>query len=121
MHIDPIVRSKLDAKSKKSFFVGYGDFEFGYRLWGDQNWKIIRSKDVIFNEAILYKDRDSSSEAKKLEVISLKDLPKTKEENSGTKDQETEVPEESQTTLIVALRRSSRAIKPPQRYFLLAF
>ena len=53
VHIDYSTRSKLDAKSKKSYFVGYGDFEFGYRLWDDQNQKIIRSKDVIFNEATL--------------------------------------------------------------------
>ena len=36
VHIDPTARSKLDAKSKKSFFVGYSDSEFGYRLWDDQ-------------------------------------------------------------------------------------
>ena len=33
MHIDPTARTKLDAKSKKCFFVGNGDSEFGYRLW----------------------------------------------------------------------------------------
>ena len=73
---------------------------------------------MIFNEAILYKDRDSSSKAKKPEVISLKDLPETEEENSGTEDQETKAPKESQTTPIVALRRSSSVIRPPQRYSL---
>ena len=101
VHIDSIARSKLDAKSKKCFFVGYGDSEFGYRLWDNQNQRIIRRKDVI-NEAILYKDRDSSSEAKKPEVIPLKDLLETKGENSGIEDQETKAPEESQTTPIVA-------------------
>ena len=37
VHIDSIARTKLDAKSKKFFFVGYGDSEFGYHLWDDQN------------------------------------------------------------------------------------
>ena len=73
---------------------------------------------MIFNEPILYKDRDSSSEAKKPEVILLKNLLETEDENLGTEDQETEAPEESQTTLIVALKRSSRVIRPPQRYSL---
>ena len=71
---------------------------------------------MIFNEAILYKYKDSSSEAKKLEVIPLKDLPEIEDGNSGTEDQEIEAPEESQTTPIVALRRSSRVIRPRQRY-----
>ena len=115
-HIYSTARSKLDAKSKKCFFVGYGDSKFGYRLWDDQNQRIIRSKDVIFNKAILYKDRDSSFKAKKPEVILLKDFPKTEGENSETKDQETEASKESQTTPIIALRRSSRIPRPPQRY-----
>ncbi|KAE8720675.1 V-type proton ATPase subunit G3 [Hibiscus syriacus] len=45
-------RSKLDAKSNKCAFVGYGGDEFGYRFWDYENQKIIRSRDVIFNENI---------------------------------------------------------------------
>ena len=71
VHIDSSASSKLDVKSKKCFFVGYSDIEFCYHLWDNQNQKIVRSKDVVFNEAILYKDRDLSSKAKKLEVIPL--------------------------------------------------
>ena len=70
---------------------------------------------MIFDEAILYKDKDSSFKAKKPEVIPLKDLPEIEYGNSGTKDQETEAPEESKTTPIVTLRRSSRVIRPPAR------
>ena len=44
------------------------------------------SKDVIFNKAISYKDKDLYSEDKKPEVIPLKDLPETEGENLGTKD-----------------------------------
>ena len=72
--IDSSTRSKLDAKSKKCYFVGYGDSELGYRLWDDQNLKIVRSKDVVFNEAILYKDKTSSSEEKKPVMILLKNI-----------------------------------------------
>ena len=31
-HIDFDARSKLDAKSKIFFFIGYGDEKFGYRF-----------------------------------------------------------------------------------------
>ena len=55
MHIDRSLRSKLDAKSKKCFFIGYGEADFGYRLWDPEDGKIFRSRDVIFNEANMYK------------------------------------------------------------------
>ncbi|KAL2236674.1 UNVERIFIED_CONTAM: Retrovirus-related Pol polyprotein from transposon TNT 1-94 [Sesamum indicum] len=50
-------RTKLDAKSIKCTFIGYGTDEFGYRFWDDQNRKIIRSRNVIFNEDVMYNDR----------------------------------------------------------------
>ncbi|RVW24492.1 Retrovirus-related Pol polyprotein from transposon TNT 1-94 [Vitis vinifera] len=56
VHIDSDARSKLDAKSKICFFIGYGDEKFGYRFWDEQNRKIIRSRNVIFNEQVMYKE-----------------------------------------------------------------
>ena len=50
VHIDFDAHSKLDAKSKICFFIGYGDEKFGYRFWDKQNRKIIKSRNVIFNE-----------------------------------------------------------------------
>ena len=50
IHINSVARSKLDAKSKICFFIGYSDEKFGYRFWDEQNRKIIRSRNVIFNE-----------------------------------------------------------------------
>ena len=116
VHVDHTAKTKLDAKTKKCFFIGYGGSELDYCFWDDQNWKIIRSKDVIFNEDVLYKDRGIGSEAKKPEVIPLKDLPEVKGENLVTEDQENIALEENQTTSAFALRRSSRTIRPPHRY-----
>jgi hypothetical protein len=45
------------SKSKKCTFIGYGVNDFGYRLWDCENKKIIRSRDVIFNEKVMYKDQ----------------------------------------------------------------
>ena len=59
VHIDSDARSKLDAKSKICFFIGYGDEKFGYRFWNEQNRKIIKSRNVIFNEHVMYKDRST--------------------------------------------------------------
>ena len=56
VYIKSDARSKLDAKSKKCYFIGYGDEAFGYRFWDDQNRKIIRSRNVTFNEMAVFKD-----------------------------------------------------------------
>ena len=55
VHIDKENRTKLDAKSKKCTFIGYRLDDFGYRLWDYENKKIIRSRDVVFNEKVIYK------------------------------------------------------------------
>ena len=71
MHIDSNDRNKLDLKSRKCFFIDYGSDDFGYRFWDEENRKIIRQKNVIFNEKLLYKHRsdveseDASQETQK--------------------------------------------------------
>ena len=56
-HIDKDNRTKLEAKSKKCTFIGYRINDFGYRLYDYENHKIIRSRDVVFNEKVMYKDQ----------------------------------------------------------------
>ena len=81
VHLDPARRSKLDPKSKKCFFIGYGDTEFGSHFWDDQNQKIIRSRNFIFNEEIMYQDMLSTGsecawpELKEAGMILLNDIP----------------------------------------------
>ena len=55
-HIDSENRTKLEARSKKFVFIGCGINEFGYSLWDFENHKIVRIRDVIFNEKVLYKN-----------------------------------------------------------------
>ena len=50
IHIDSNACSKLDTKSKICFFIGYDDEKFSYRFLDEQNRKIIKSRNVIFNE-----------------------------------------------------------------------
>ena len=56
-HIDKENITKHEAKSKKCTFIGYGINDFGYRLYDYENHKIIRSRDVVFNEKVMYKDQ----------------------------------------------------------------
>ena len=37
VHIDKDDRTKLEDKSKKCIFIGYGVDDFGYRLWDYEN------------------------------------------------------------------------------------
>jgi hypothetical protein len=136
VHIDSDARNKLDVKSKKCFFIGYGDEEFGFRFWDDQNRKIIRSKNVIFNEKVLYKDKssvetdmaDSDTSPQRSEFIRLEELPdvteKNKNQESLQEDSSTYVPTTTHEDAeprepIIYLRRLSRTVKPPQRFTLL--
>jgi hypothetical protein len=40
--------------------------EFGYRLWDFENKKTLKSRDVIFNEKVLYKDELQQHEKKEM-------------------------------------------------------
>ena len=55
-HVDKEKKTKLDVKSQKCTFIGYGIDDHGYWLWDLENLKIIRSRDVIFNEKVMYKN-----------------------------------------------------------------
>jgi hypothetical protein len=73
VHIDKENRTKLEEKSKKCTFIGYGVNDFGYRLWDYENHKIIRSRDVIFNGK---KQEKEKPEYTVLDEIIEKEIPK---------------------------------------------
>lgn len=60
VHVPKDERSKLDDKTKKCVFVGYGLDEFGYRFFDPINRKLIRSRDVIFMEDHTIEDIDKA-------------------------------------------------------------
>ncbi len=53
VHIDKENRTKIEAKSKKCTFIGYGANYFVYHLWDYENHKIIRGRVVVFNEMLM--------------------------------------------------------------------
>ena len=69
--------TKLDAKSQKCTLIGYGIDDYGYWLWDFKNLKIIRSRDVIFNEKVTYKEQlqERKHEQVKEDYVVLDDTP----------------------------------------------
>nr|KYP33708.1 Retrovirus-related Pol polyprotein from transposon TNT 1-94 [Cajanus cajan]KYP40580.1 Retrovirus-related Pol polyprotein from transposon TNT 1-94 [Cajanus cajan] len=45
---------KLEPRSKKGLFMGYGDAVKGYRIWSPSERKVILSRDVIFDESHMF-------------------------------------------------------------------
>ncbi|MCO5550507.1 hypothetical protein L7F22_003994 [Adiantum nelumboides] len=67
VHIRSELRTKLEPKSSKCIFLGYGeDGEMGYRLWDPALRKIIRSNDVIFNENCMHKQPTKVEEVRRV-------------------------------------------------------
>ena len=50
VHVLKDERSKLDVKTRQCIFLGYGEDEFGYRLYDPVDKKLVRSRDVVFFE-----------------------------------------------------------------------
>jgi len=65
VHVPRDERSKLDSKAKLCIFLGYGHEEFGYRLWDPVSKKIIRSRDVFFEDQII-EDMEQSKKPESL-------------------------------------------------------
>ena len=68
-HIPKEFWNKLEPKSRKCIFLGYGEFgEMGYQLWDAESRKVVCSNDVYFNEAKFYAKPER---LKKLEELFL--------------------------------------------------
>jgi hypothetical protein len=50
VHITQEERSKLDSKTRKCIFLGYGGDQFGYKLYDPIGKNIVISHDVVFVE-----------------------------------------------------------------------
>ena len=88
----PVVN--LMQSQKLCFFIGYSNEKFGYRFWDEQNRKIIRSKNVIFNEQVMYNDRltvvsdVTEIDQKKSKFVNLDELIESTVQKMGEEDKE---------------------------------
>ena len=139
MKIKDSERDKLESKARKCTFIGYGGDEMGYRFWDNENKRIIRSRDVVFNEQALYKDTlagGSSSEEEPIKTneqvefeteeedvlkpVSSPELGESSGSSGSSSDDEGESGSkdgaDGAEPVAPALRRSTRLSKPLARY-----
>ena len=74
MHVPKEQRSKLDDKATMCIFIGYGDEEFGYRLWDSEKQKIVKSRDVMFHEHETIEDMKKNVSGAKCTYEGIADL-----------------------------------------------
>ena len=58
--------------TRPCIFLGYGDDEFGYRVWDPVDKKVFRSRDIIFMEDKTLADWESEKKIKNSEEIRSK-------------------------------------------------
>ena len=100
-HIQKNERSKMDPKTKKSPFLGYGIGVKGYRLFDTDTSKVFHSRDVIFNEPATIREQGIEVENQPLVEIERENISSDDDENSR---------EATET------RRSPRIRKAPDQY-----
>ena len=77
---------------------------------------------MIFNEHVMYKDRSTvvsdvtEIDQKKFEFVNLDELTESTVQKRGEEDKENVNSQVDLSTLVAEVRRSSKNIRPPQRY-----
>ena len=77
VHVPKDESSKNDAKTKACVFLGYGQNEFGYKLYDPAKKKLIRSRDVVFVEDQTIADIEKIDEPESKHSDNLIDLSLT--------------------------------------------
>ena len=88
MHVPKEQRSKFDDKATPCFFIGYGDEEFGYRLWDSEKQNIVKSRDML-HEHNTIEDMEKNVRGAKLTYEGIIDLTLGKTSSESGDDNDT--------------------------------
>ena len=110
-HVAKDERQKLDSKSRKCIFLGYGTETKGYRLYDPSRLKVFFSRDVRFNER---RRESSEQEPAKQEQQRYVELEYSSEPELIPEDRESDMPPEREAEPV--LRRSERERRPTDFY-----
>jgi hypothetical protein len=84
--------SKLDPRSKRYVFFGYGDGIKGYTLWDPTTHKLIIRRDVVFDESSLLKSELVDVEVRQEQVLQVQQI-QLETQPSSEREEHEEVPE----------------------------
>ena len=126
-----VTESKLDLRAKKAVFMGFSEGVKAFRLWNPESKKIILSRDVTFDEAVMLKQKTPEKEnenpnsLKQVEFESHEiseepvqtiDHPEYESDDQVSSEMEISSPEISQQPESIATSRPKRNIRKPARY-----
>ena len=120
VHIPKDERKKLDSKSRRCIFLGYGVTTKGYRLYDPMKKKVCYSRDVIFMED-KYNQLKPEEEAERRVYLEYSDEPDETADNpeplhQSTIDYSDESDEAADNPELAPLRRSTRKRRSPDYY-----
>jgi hypothetical protein len=127
-HVD---NGKLELRAVKCIFLGYGSGVKAYKLWNPETKKVLLSRNVIFNEAVMFYDNPSTdiSDAIDSPNVSDDEQQRISVQVEHAKENENVVPETNndnvyvppsppivqQPSQSIAANRPKRNIAPPNR------
>lgn len=117
-HVPKDERKKLDSKSRKCIFLGYGETTKGYRLFDVNRSKVFHSRDVQFNEERSEVGQDMFKEGEEKRYVELEYTTDHHEdevtsESHGSEDHDIDAREATSQQVV---RRSERIKRAPD-YF----
>lgn len=135
-HVD---QGKLKPRAKKGVFMGYPQGVKGYRIWNQEERKIVISRNVSFHENVVFKDIDKAADElpppdklrKRVTFILPEETETSDAKGSSSEggasvtdnlDKETEAESEKVEdtedlrNYVLARDRPKRNIRPPSRY-----
>lgn len=106
-HVAKDKRRKLDSKSRKCIFLGYGEETKGYRLYDQKRAKVFLSRDVRFNETRHEFEQEEQMEPAQKRVLELEYLVEDEDLSDFSEDERAAEP---------VVRRSEREKRPTEFY-----
>ena len=109
-----------------SLFIGYEGDEYGHRFQDHDDRKVVRSRDVIFNEDVMYKDRKVETQSPSLfpevttdfdwEVSTEVDLEAHAESEDDAQQGALQEEILDHISLPIALRKTPRIVRKPSHF-----